>query len=677
MKTRYFVIVLFLSAIFHTGIQGQNCYSNILSGTIYGDTSCIPSQDSAVWTYHYRYSDRIDTSDVWRNGWSVSGDLEKVSEGFDFIQVKSTGTKSGTITYSYQLKSDQKKDCVKTGCVSYSYYRDFTVNKIADVDFNPVIDGNPYVSVGQTAIFGIDNLHGANKVEWEAPNSLELIKYSTYKDYATYGVTSSPQPGDTLRVRMSFTCRGEVTASIALSGHTEKPEIENPEALDCLPEEQDSVELSVKNPLSGYVYWWSCVGEDWKITPLNAQGSKALLIAKGENNGVFVLSATNAYATDTASSVYKVIRCVENCEYDTLSGIDITEATCLQQGDTAIFRIMADPSATSYTWQFGGGWEPSEYITENPYDTVVKVRVGKHQGWAKVTGKNCAGEWTMQTDSIAISFGELNLQHYDGCVNIGIEDTLLLQVENPVEGLRYEWNLPEAWQPLGCDTCGELTVVTLENAATTQVYSVSTSICDKAFDTIQVKGADTLLIILFADDTYELSNKDFDYLDDREFDCFWYKGAIRPDKMIVYPEDETPVNDIYMPEYEFEGMKPIAQYRFKERACWSTTNEVIEWSDDTEISLFDTKRKATNEVADAEQDISMIPNPTTNQTLLRWDADIDRIEVISENGQRVRTFNVAGLQQKIVDMSTMPAGVYFVRFLVDNSVVATQKLIKR
>ena len=673
MKAKYFAVVLCLFFLFHTGAWGQ-CNSTLGAGEIYGDTSCIPAQDGAVWTYHYRYVDELDTSDVMKNAWEVFGDLEKVSEGFDFIKVKSTGTESGTIRYTYKLKSDLSKPCVQDGCVSYTYYSTTTVNKISDVNFKAVIDGNPYVSVGQTAIFGVDNLHGANSVVWEAPKALKIVKYSSYKDYATYSVVSTPQPGDTLRVKMNFTCRGNVTAKLALSGRTEKPEIE---PLDCLPEDQDSLYLSVKNPLAGYVYWWSCVDEDWTITPLNAQGSKALLVATGENNGVLVLSATNAYATDTASSVYKVVRCVENCEYDTLSGIDITEATCLRTGDTAIFRIMADPSATSYAWKFGGGWEPSEYVTENPYDTVVKVRVGKHQGWAKVTGKNCAGEWTMQTDSIAISFGELNLQHYDGCVNIGVEDTLLLQVENPVEGLRYEWNLPETWQPLGCDTCGALTVVTLENAATTQVYSVSTSICDKAFDTIQVKGADTLLIILFADDTYELSNKDFDYLDDREFDCFWYKGAITPNKMIVYPEDETPVNDIYMPEYEFEGMKPIAQYRFKERACWSTTNEVIEWSDDMEYSLFDTKRKKTNEVTDVEQNISMIPNPTTNQTLLRWETEIDRIEVVSESGQRVRTFNVSGLTQKIVDMSHMSSGIYFVRFLSENSIVATKKLIKQ
>lgn len=493
------------------------------------------------------------SADVMKNRWSVSGDLEIVTEGFDFVNVKSTGTERGYILYSYQLKSDQNRNCVKNNCVSYSYYSETTVNKIPDVNIEPVIDGNPYVSVGRTAIFGIDNLHGANSVVWEAPQSLKSVKYSSAKDYVTYSVVSTPQPGDTLRVKMNFTCRGNVTAKLALSGRTEKPEIENPEALDCLPEEQDSVYLSVKNPLAGYVYWWSYVGEDWKITSLDAQGSKALLIATGENNGVVVLSATNAYATDTASSVYKVVRCVENCDYDTLSGIDITEATCLRTGDTAMFRILADPSATSYTWEFGGGWEPSEYVTENPYDTVVKVKVGAHKGWAKVTGKNCAGEWTMQTDSIAISFGKLNLQHYDGCVNIGIEDTLLLQVENPVEGLRYEWSLPEVWQPLGCDTCGELTVVTLENAATTQVYSVSTSICDKAFDTILVRGADTVLVMLLMRGVqYFAATPQGKMVSTQSFDLLWYKGDLSEDNFII-GASYTTVN-------QFGGLMPLLKY---------------------------------------------------------------------------------------------------------------------
>ncbi|MBD5396847.1 T9SS type A sorting domain-containing protein [bacterium] len=668
MKAKYFAVILCLFSIFHAGVWGQCNNALEVEGGIYGDTSCIPAQDGTVWTYRHRYSDNTDMSDVMNNAWSVEGELEEVESGFDFIKVKSTGTEPGLIRYSYQLKSDQNETCVKNGCVSISYFSEITVNKISDLNFKPVIDGNPYVSAGQTAIFGVDNLHGANSVVWDAPQSLKIVKYSFAKDYATYRVVSTPQPGDTLRVKMNFTCRGDITAKIALSGRTEKPEIENPEDLDCLPEEQDRVELSVKNPLPGYVYWWSCVGEDWKITSLNAQGSKALLVATGENNGVLVLSATNAYATDTASSVYKVVRCVENCEYDTLSGIDITEATCLRTGDTAIFRILADPSATSYTWEFGGGWEPLEYVTENPYDTVVKVRVGTHKGWAKVTGKNCAGEWTMQTsDSIAISFGELNLQQYDGCVNIGIEDTLLLQVENPVEGLHYAWSLPEAWQPLGCDTCGELTVVALENAATTQVYSVSTSICDKAFDTIQVRGADTTICIVISTKQYlAFLPTAMQMASTTDFILEWYKEDFSPSNYIT-------TNKICLVS-RFGGFPPLLKYKSNENnTCWSTTAEIMTLS----TSMFSAENESSARQEQVEDRIECLPNPTTNQTLLRWETDIDRIEVVSESGQRVLSYNVSGLTQKIVDMSMMPAGVYFIRFLADNSVVATKKLIKR
>lgn len=75
--------------------------------------------------------------------------------------------------------------------------------------------------------------------------------------------------------------------------------------------------------------------------------------------------------------------------------------------------------------------------------------------------------------------------------------------------------------------------------------------------------------------------------------------------------------------------------------------------------------------------IECLPNPTTNQTLLRWETEIDRIEILSESGQRVRTYNVSGLQQKIVDMSHAPSGIYFIRFLSENSIVATKKLIKQ
>ncbi|MDE5763266.1 MAG: T9SS type A sorting domain-containing protein, partial [Bacteroidales bacterium] len=436
---------------------------------------------------------------------------------------------------------------------------------------------------------------------------------------------------------------------------------------------QDSIRLTVKEPRKDYSYWWESWDENWTFLPMN-NGTQAILRFTGEaQQGIIVLYATNGF--DTVYTPYKVVRCNKTCSYDTTQGIYISRAKCLKPGDIAVFSIKPDPDAISYTWEFGGGWISETSTITDPYDTVVRVVVGDAPGWAKVTGENCSGEWHMETEeSIPVVTYEAQLAHYDGCVNIGLPDTLLLRVENIEEGISYQWDLPKNWIPVGCDTCGEITVAVQEPLDTVRTYGVKTDNTNGCVsiwkeDTVSIKGADTVLLIVnFEDiDMYVVMSEDFGLLDENVFVYLWYKTALSPNNFVDSFE--------MVAKYLFKGEPPVLAYRYNE-GCWSVTDEVINY-DDIEFSLFDTKRKTTNEETDAEQDISIIPNPTTNQTLLRWDGDMDRIEIISESGQRVLTYNVAGLQQKIVDMSNMPAGVYFVRFLVENSVVATKKLIKR
>ena len=441
---------------------------------------------------------------------------------------------------------------------------------------------------------------------------------------------------------------------MALIVGTETPEIEEAEALSCVPITQDSIRLAVKDPRKDCSYWWESWDENWTFLPMD-NGTQAILRFAGEvQQGIIVLYATNGF--DTVYTPYKVARCNKTCSYDTTQGIDISQAKCLKPGEMAVFSIKADPDAVSYTWEFGGGWTPETYTVTDPYDTVVRVVVGDAPGWVKVTGENCVGQWHMETeDSIPVVTYEAQLAYYDGCVNIGLPDTLLLRVENIKEGIPYQWDLPKNWIPVGCDTCGEIMVAVQEPISVMRTYGVMwVSACPDfvSRDTVFVKGADTTLIIVDDGDTYWALTEDIDFVDLDFFDFRWYKNTIESNKIIAWHD----VTDKYL----FDGGTPILAYRYNS-GCWSVTDEVEDWSDDTEFSLFDTKRKAINEVLNTEQDISMIPNPTNNQTLLRWDADIDRIEVISEGGQRVFTYNVAGLQQKIVDMSHMPTGISFVR----------------
>ena len=652
-------------------VQAQ-CYNQSEDGSIEGPT-CIHSDDHEVHTYRYVFSERVDTSDVIRIGWSSYGALEVIEQGYDYIRVKSTDTGAASLSFSYKLRSDQNKSCVKSGCVSYSYYAGLTINKIYNSRFMPVIEGNPLIVKGEKSTFWVSGLLPNASLTWTAPSYMKKVKSSSNSEYITYDVLSAPQKGDSLQVRMNIVCNSGLVGKMALIVGTEKPEIEEDEALACVPVTQDSIRLAVKEPQKDYSYWWESWDENWTFLPMN-NGTQAILRFAGEvQQGIIVLYATNDF--DTVYTPYKVVRCNKTCSYDTTQGIDISQAKCLRPGDIAIFRINADPDAVSYTWEFGGGWTPETYTTTAPYDTVVYVVVGDAPGWAKVTGENCSGEWHMETeDSIPVVTYEAQLTHYDGCVNIGLPDTLLLRVENIKEGISYQWQLPENWTPEGCDTCGEITVAVREPLAAVKTYSVradNTKGCVSIWkeDTVSIRGADTaLLIVDFEDiDMYVVLSEDFGLVDENAFVYLWYKTTLSPDNFVDSFE--------MVAKYLFKGEPPILAYRYNE-GCWSVTEKVIDYND-IEFSLFDTKRKATNEVADVEQDISMIPNPTTNQTLLRWDADMDRIEVVSESGQRVLTYNVAGLQQKIVDMSTMPTGIYFVRFLVDNSVVATKKLIKR
>ena len=88
------------------------------------------------------------------------------------------------------------------------------------------------------------------------------------------------------------------------------------------------------------------------------------------------------------------------------------------------------------------------------------------------------------------------LIHYDGCVNIGVPDTLLLRVENADARLRYRWQIPDTWEPIGDTNRGELRVITHETKDTTHIYGVKFADRENwRYDTVQVKGADTTLYI--------------------------------------------------------------------------------------------------------------------------------------------------------------------------------------
>ncbi|MCM1530974.1 MAG: hypothetical protein NC114_01745, partial [Ruminococcus flavefaciens] len=164
----------------------------------------------------------------------------------------------------------------------------------------------------------------------------------------------------------------------------------------------------------------------------------------------------------------------------------------------------------------------------------------------------------------------VKLIHYSGCVNIGIPDTLLLRVESPKEGISYHWQLPEEWESIGCTTCSELQVITHEKAAGRRIYGVSAE-NGSAFDTIQVRGADTALILRLRQFRYSAVFLSGSAATAKSFDMVWYKGSLSAENFLASTSS-------WILESQTEGQKPLLKYRFKENnACWSVTDEVLVW----------------------------------------------------------------------------------------------------
>ena len=183
------------------------------------------------------------------------------------------------------------------------------------------------------------------------------------------------------------------------------------------------------------------------------------------------------------------------------------------------------------------------------------------------------GCWTV-TDEVVVadSIWPERLAHYDGCVNIGVPDTLLLRVENADARLHYHWKIPAEWEPIGDTNRGELRVITHETKDTTRVYGVQLLAAADGywvFDTVQVKGADTtLFMLLIRYSQYFATTPQWRVVGTQSFDLWWYKGDFLEENLIVKTSS--------VGVSQLGEMKPLLKYRIKENnTCWSVTDEVV------------------------------------------------------------------------------------------------------
>ncbi|MDE7102262.1 MAG: hypothetical protein K2O37_05650, partial [Bacteroidales bacterium] len=302
----------------------------------------------------------------------------------------------------------------------------------------------------------------------------------------------------------------------------------------------DTLLLRVENPVEGATYRWQ-LPDTWK--PIGCTTCAELRVSTQET-----AAATRIYGVSLSGAGFAM---------DTVQvrGADTTIYIAIATNFKQYGAILSSLRAPSHT-HFDLEWYKEDFSSSNLLTTQNVCLISRFEGFSpllkyRIKGNNTC--WSV-TDKITDS-PHSRLVHYDGCVNIGMESELLLRVENPLEGLRYHWQIPETWEPIGDTNGSELRVITHETKDTTRIYGVKfADFGPSLFDTVQVKGADTTnqVILDFFED-YLLMSEDLGLLDEDSFEFLCYKGRVHPDSTIS--------GWIVEDKYRFNGTPPVFAYR--------------------------------------------------------------------------------------------------------------------
>ena len=108
------------------------------------------------------------------------------------------------------------------------------------------------------------------------------------------------------------------------------------------------------------------------------------------------------------------------------------------------------------------------------------------------------------------------------------------------------------------------------------------------------------------------------------------------------------------------------------------TNE--KWSDPFDgngnVTIIGGGTTSASAIDNTESYVEIYPNPFSNQFKLSGELDAYQIEILNPAGQIYKTFNPKG-SVYTVDVSTLPAGIYFVKVLdLNNNLLAVKKIVK-
>lgn len=513
---------------------------------------------------------------------------------------------------------------------------DFTSTQNAIIKIHPgsvplaagTIEGPDSVCQGQSmAMFSVPPVPGASSYVWTLPSG-----------------ASGNSDTRTISVYFSLTAQ---EGSIRVKGRNELGEGEESSmeiTVSQLPVQTGQIAGATSvcrgdlqtysvDGMEGVKHKWT-FPEGW--VPLTGENGNSVTVRTGSGSGNITVVPSNR----CGNGIAKVLEVITTESAPVMiQGIKGKSSVC--QGDLQTFSVEAIPGVT-YEWSFPQGWVPTVGTSSNQ----VSVIPGSESGTITVTPWNGCGKGASKEFGVIAEILPSGMEQITGPALVCSGDSVIYSVPG-VEGVHYEWGLPEGWE--STNSGSGHSVIAVAGPLSGSVKVTPSNSCGK--------GKTEAVAVT--------------------------SGSIPPDPGIIIGQTEVHLGENL--KYSVAGGEGTT-YHWAFPKGWiqtegGTSNSVFvtAGAGTGDISVFPTNRcgKGTASVLNVSdviidfsklyQDIHVYPNPVTSllKIEMKGYGTLCRFSILNLIGQTLYRSEIESVAT--VDMSSFRSGIYMIKFEIKNS----------
>ncbi len=190
-----------------------------------------------------------------------------------------------------------------------------------------------------------------------------------------------------------------------------------------------------------------------------ASNTSSIMITAANNEGAIQVVANN----ECGSSEAQTINVSVNNAPAMPSAISGSAVVC--SGDVAVYSVVNDPNALSYSWTLPFGWSGTSAVN------TVEITANDMDGIISVTAINNCGVSAAQTINVVSTTNVPTLQSINGPSQLCPGAAAVYSVPNTTTAESYTWSLPAGWA--GVSSSSSISVVSNEQSGTISVYATN------------------------------------------------------------------------------------------------------------------------------------------------------------------------------------------------------------